>query len=87
MAKHLYMGYCPDDSQPDSHDPECEACREERAIKKDAERYRWLRDGKNQDEAFLYVMKDDPVTKYLTGDDVDAVIDAAMNGANAQVQP
>lgn len=52
-------------------------------LRRDAERYRWLRDGKNQDEAFLYVMKDDPVTKYLTGDDVDAAIDAAMAGANA----
>lgn len=51
-------------------------------LRRDAERYRWLRDGKNQDEAFLYVMKDDPVTKYLTGDDVDAAIDAAMAGAN-----
>lgn len=45
------MGYCPDDSQPESHDPECEACREADALRKDAERYRWLRDGKNQDEA------------------------------------
>lgn len=52
------------------------------ALERDAARYRWLRDGENQDESFLYVMKDDPVTRYVSEEDMDAAIDAAMNGAN-----
>ena len=87
MAKHLYRGYCPDDSQPESHDPECEACREERAIKKDAERYRWLRIKRGLVPSAFGIGQ---VALTLAGSTderdanrLDAHIDAAMNGANA----
>ena len=43
MAKHLYRGDCPDVLQPSSRDQECEACREEDELRKDAERYRTAR--------------------------------------------
>ena len=58
-----------------------------RGLKRDAERYRWLCDGSKQDEMGVWIVKDGAVTHYLSDEEVDEAIDAAMNGANDQVQP
>ena len=58
-----------------------------RELKRDAERYRWLRDESGNDIAAPFVcgVHGAPMgdAGWLTGDLLDAAIDAAMNGANA----
>lgn len=45
-----------------------------RSFQRDAERYRWLRDGNNDTEGLLPL---------VAGDDLDAAIDIAMDGGTA----
>lgn len=48
--------------------------------KKDAERYRWLRDSKTMQD-LPQVYADDDCNTWLTGDELDAAVDAAMQHA------
>ena len=82
MTKHLYRGDCPDESQPNCRDQECEACREEDALRRDAERYRWLRNESGNDIASPYVcgVHGAPMgdAGWLTGEWLDEAVDKAM---------
>jgi septal ring factor EnvC (AmiA/AmiB activator) len=53
--------------------------RENEALRKDAERYRWLRDDKNQLSEDDICVSDSSFTAYFK-DDLDAAIDAAIEG-------
>lgn len=55
------------------------------ALERDAARYRWLCDGSKQDEMGVWIVKDGAVTHYLSDEEVDEAIDAAMNGANVEL--
>lgn len=90
MSIHCQQDGC----QMYKHPPECwsqgqavavdDAMRRE--LKRDAERYRWLRDESGNDIAAPFVcgVHGAPMgdAGWLTGDLLDAAIDAAMNGAN-----
>lgn len=85
MAKHLYRGDCPDVLQPSSRDQECEACREEDELRKDAERYRWLRDRMAVED----MPEEHPAWSTPSEHEsaaFDSAVDARMKGANAKVR-
>ncbi|MGV8959513.1 MAG: hypothetical protein ACOH1V_03915 [Stenotrophomonas sp.] len=69
-----------------NHDPEHAQIYEalSRAIL-DAERYRWMRDRANSEavEGVIRVYDYGDRVELIDGSDLDAAIDAAMNGANA----
>jgi hypothetical protein len=65
-----------------------EIAREAAVIRKDAERYRWLRGKHNDNASTIVVMNDQEMLEDLAGIpgdalDLDAAIDAVMQGANA----
>lgn len=65
-----------------------DAAAEIRMLRKDAERYRWLRVcDANQEDAVMIRGDCFDRDELLSGTKLDAAIDAAMAGANDQVQP
>ena len=69
--------------QRDALDIECARLeKENEALRKDAERYRWLRNDAT-DEWDVTRWIDSDTQEILFGDDLDNEIDAAMNGANS----
>lgn len=76
--EHLYRGACPDPAQPDMRDPECPACEAESAMRRDAERFRWLL--RYRAASLLNTVDPDGRHDYPETRDL---IDAKMKGANA----
>ena len=73
---------CGSVTETDAWEPsECPIC-EAAALRKDAERYRWLR--KHHSDALLPLAWSHGPAACAIGGDTDAAIDAAMNGANEQ---
>ena len=57
-------------------------CKQEESLRRDAERYRWLRDMLERNDAEAY-----EIVEFAYRGGLTSAIDAAMNGANDQVQP
>lgn len=55
---------------------------ENEALRKDAERYRWLRDPKNHEQLGVGQWIGDDRFNWLTATEADAAIDAAMKEAD-----
>lgn len=75
--------YCDDDESPISlfhADDVAKLQAENEALRKDADRYRWLRDNDWLTEGLLKIFWSHEEFEQLIGDELDAAIDAAMKG-------